>query len=92
MHLKRAHVTVKGRVQMVGYRFFTQRNARELGLKGWVKNNDDGSVEAVIEGDEMKIKELIERMKKGPLLAKVESIDVEWEDSNDEFQDFEIIF
>ena len=88
----RAYIRVYGRVQGVGYRFFTERHARRLGLKGYVRNLSDGSVEVVVEGDRVRIEELIERLRKGPLLAKVERIDVRWEKPKGEFFTFTILF
>ena len=88
----RAYIRVYGRVQGVGYRFFTERYAKILGLKGYVRNLSDGSVEVVVEGDRIKIEELIEKLKKGPLLARVERVDVRWEKPKGDFLTFTIMF
>ena len=50
--MKRFHLLIKGRVQMVGFRYFTRKKAQELGVNGWIKNLPDGDVEAVIEGED----------------------------------------
>ena len=86
----RCHVFVSGRVQGVFFRYYTQERAKSLGLTGWVRNLPDGKVEAVFEGEKEKIEKMIEWMRKGPPLAKVEKVDIIWEDFKDEFEDFEI--
>jgi len=86
----RAHVFVSGRVQGVFFRSETRYEARLRGVKGWVHNLPDGRVEAVFEGEEGAVKELIEFCRRGPPGAKVTKIDVKWEDYTGEFKDFEI--
>ena len=54
------HLRIHGKVQGVGYRFFATRVARRMGLKGWIQNNRDGSVEALVEGEKKAIDEWIE--------------------------------
>ena len=76
----RARVRVAGRVQGVFYRAETQREARSIGVSGWVRNTRDGSVEAVFEGDRESIREAIEWCRTGPPAAQVESVDVTWEE------------
>ncbi|MEM2394095.1 MAG: acylphosphatase [Candidatus Bathyarchaeia archaeon] len=86
----RAHVLVSGRVQGVFFRAETRREAKKRGVKGWVRNTLDGKVEAVFEGEEDAVKELIEFCKLGPPGARVTKIDVKWETYTGEFRDFEI--
>ncbi len=86
-----AHIFVIGFVQGVGYRAFVKRNARKLELKGWVKNLSDGRVEAVVRGPKEKIEDLIRIMEKGPFLSEVKSLDVNWENNQDSFLDFQIL-
>ena len=86
----RAHVIISGLVQGVFFRSYTREWAKELGVKGWVRNLPDGRVEAVFEGEESRVKELIERCRKGPPLAVVEEVKVTWEKYRGEFDDFEI--
>jgi len=74
--MERIHVFVSGRVQMVMYRDFTQRTARRLGIVGWVKNLPDGRVEAVAEGTRENLDTFLDALKKGSLLARVDSIEV----------------
>ncbi|MFB6217279.1 MAG: acylphosphatase [Candidatus Aenigmatarchaeota archaeon] len=76
----RAHVYVSGRVQGVTFRASTRRKARELNIDGWVRNLDDGRVEAVFEGDEDSVKEIVEWCKEGPSAARVDDVEIEWED------------
>ena len=87
---KRAHIFFSGRVQGVFFRDHTQKLALSLGLKGWVRNLPDGRVETLVEGDEESILTLITKMKKGPPLARVDSVHTEWEDYLGEFSDFQI--
>ena len=86
----RCHVLVSGRVQGVFFRQNTRERARALGLKGWVRNTEDGKVEAVFEGEREKIEKILEWMKVGPILARVENLEIKWEDFKNEFKDFEI--
>lgn len=72
---RRARVT--GRVQGVFFRAWTQQQAGELGVRGWVRNASDGSVEAHLEGDEAAVKALIQRLNEGPPSAQVERVDVD---------------
>ena len=65
---------ITGRVQGVWYRDFTRREARALGLGGWVRNLPDGSVEARVAGDRQAVARLKERLAEGPPLARVEAI------------------
>jgi len=87
---RRAHLFISGRVQGIFYRANAHDAARRLGLTGWVRNLPDGRVEAVVEGEEGKIKELIAWCHQGPPRAVVRSVEVEWEDYQGEFTDFEI--
>jgi len=84
----RAHVFVSGRVQGVFFRFHTKEWAYELNVKGWVRNLPNGKVEAVLEGEEEDVKELIDRMREGPPLARVDSVEVIWEEYKGEYKDF----
>ncbi len=72
------HAIVRGVVQGVGFRFFVQRQARGLGLRGWVRNRTDGTVEVWAEGRRDALLALIEALHKGPPHAHVEAVTVEW--------------
>ena len=74
MSLKQVHLFVRGRVQGVYFRAAAQREARRLGLSGWVKNRADGAVEVLAEGDEEEIKELIGWAHRGPGAARFERL------------------
>jgi len=84
------HAIIKGIVQGVGYRYFTRNVASRMGIKGWVKNLSDGSVEVMAEADENKLKEFLKYLYEGPPLSKVEKIDYEFLNENGGFKDFEI--
>lgn len=88
----RAHVIVSGRVQGVFFRAETRRAAERFGVFGWVRNNSDGTVEAVFEGEKIRVDSMIDWCKGGPPHAKVKSADVEWGDYSDEFGSFEITY
>lgn len=75
--MTRYSICVNGMVQGVGFRFFVQRNAMNLSITGWVKNNDDGSVEMEIQGSEENLDKLIEIIKKGNNFINVEEISIE---------------
>lgn len=90
LKLTRAHVIVAGDVQGISFRYYTKQKAIILGIKGWVKNLQNGEVEAVFEGLEERIREMIEWCKKGPWLAKVNNVRVEFSDYKGEFENFEI--
>ena len=87
----RAHIFVSGQVQAVFFRADTCRVAESLGLTGFVKNLPDGRVEIVVEGKEQKIKDLIVWAKQGPPAAKVNDINIEWQQCRQEFKDFRIL-
>ncbi len=86
----RVHVWVSGIVQGVFFRANTKDLALKLGVNGWVRNLPDGRVEAVFEGEEEKVKEMIEFCKKGPPGSRVDEIDVKEEEYKGEFNSFEI--
>ena len=68
-------VAVRGRVQGVGFRWFVRERARALGLAGWVRNRDDGSVEVLAEGDEPSLRQLRSLLRTGPSGAKVSEVE-----------------
>lgn len=91
MGLKQVHLTVRGRVQGVYFRAATQREARRLGLTGWVKNRPDGCVEILAEGEEDGLKDLIAWANRGPGAARVERVDMRWRSFVGELSDFRIV-
>lgn len=78
----RAHVVAQGRVQGVGFRAFLQFQAIRRGLSGWVRNLPDGRIETEVEGSAVLVDEFIQAVKRGPSLARVQDIGVEWIDLN----------
>ena len=88
--MKRVHIFVSGKVQGVCYRAETWRFARHLNLSGWVRNLRDGRVEAVVEGGDDIVNEMVEWCKKGPALASVTGIEVIDEPYLGKYKDFSI--
>lgn len=86
----RARVLISGRVQGVFFREKTRSMAKKIGVTGWVKNLSDGRVEAVFEGSKKSVEKIVNWTKRGPILAKIEGIDIEWQEYKGEFVDFEI--
>ena len=91
MGQKRVHCMVRGRVQGVYYRASALREARRLGLTGWVANRPDGSVELVAEGEEDQVKDLLAWTQHGPSTARVEKVDTRWRSYTGEFSEFKIV-
>ncbi|MBI1911936.1 MAG: acylphosphatase [Deltaproteobacteria bacterium] len=84
----RAHLLIEGFVQGVSYRANTVEVARDNGVCGWVKNNPNGTVEAIIEGEESAVKKVIQWCHSGPPMARVDRVNVSWEPFKDEFDNF----
>jgi len=91
MALKQIQLLVRGRGQVVYFGASAQREARRLGLTGWVRNRNDGSVEIVAEGEEVAIRELHGWAQKGPSAARVERVDTRWRSYTGDFPDFRIL-
>jgi len=91
MALKQIQLVVRGRVQGVYFRASTQREARRLGLAGWVKNRPDGNVEIMAEGEEEALKDLVGWAHRGPSAARVERVEVRWRGFTGEFPDFRVV-
>lgn len=90
MGQKRIHLVVRGRVQGVYFRATAQREARQHGLSGWVKNRSDGSVEIVAEGEEDDVKDFLSWAHAGPSTARVDDVEVRWRSYTGEYTDFRI--
>ncbi len=86
----RARVIIEGSVQGVFFRHHTQKMAQRLGVKGWVRNRRDGSVEAVFEGDRKEVDQIIQWCHRGPSEARVTNVETTWENYTGEFEDFSI--
>lgn len=87
---ERLSARITGRVQGVGFRNFTQMRARQLGVTGWVRNEDDGSVRLEAEGPRGALEELAEAVQEGPRMARVENVEADWTRSDDEFEVFRV--
>jgi len=90
MAKKRAHVFISGLVQGVFFRAETQTRARRLGVTGWVRNLWDGRVEAVFEGEEEAVERMVSWCHRGPPGARVENVEVTYEDYTGEYDTFSI--
>ncbi len=75
--LQTRRYVVTGRVQGVGFRWFVEREARALGLSGWVRNRHDGSVEVMAAGTNQQLNALYDKLKQGPRAARVDDVEVE---------------
>ncbi|MEO8799670.1 MAG: acylphosphatase [Polyangiaceae bacterium] len=88
---KCVQLIVRGRVTGVYFRASAQREAKRLGITGWVRNRNDGSIEIMAEGDEDVIKELVSWSHHGPTAARVDGVDVRWRGYSGEFSGFAIM-
>ena len=87
---RRVHCIVTGIVQGVGFRYHTRDEAVRLGLRGLVRNLDDGSVEVVAEGAEEALRQLVTWLGRGPRSARVDHVDTEWGAATGQYHDFRI--
>jgi acylphosphatase len=85
---RRLHAEVVGDVQGVGFRIFTERQARQLGLHGFVRNRYDGSVEVEAEGPGADLERLIGLLQQGPRMARVHDVRVQWSDYRGDLEPF----
>ena len=76
--MERLHAQVHGYVQGVGFRAFVAREARRLGLSGWVANRSDGAVEVVVDGERGRLEDLLSILRHGPSEAEVQRVDSQW--------------
>ena len=81
---------VRGRVQGVGFRYFVIDQARPLGLRGWVRNRPDGTVEITAEGERVTLERLLDVARRGPRGATVTDVDVSWDPASGTLGPFEI--
>jgi acylphosphatase len=79
-----------GAVQGVGFRYFSRREALRLGLCGYTRNQSDGSVEVVAEGDRTDLEAYLVRLRRGPVEAEVDWVDLHWHPAGGSFSGFEI--
>lgn len=88
--MKQLHAIVKGKVQGVWFRAWTQDMARDMGLKGWVRNLPEGHVETVAQGDQETLERFLESLHDGPPLARVAEIDTNWTAADEKFTNFSV--
>ena len=89
--MERLEATIIGKVQMVMFRDFTQRKAKGLRLTGEVMNLHDGSVRVIAEGERTQLEALLHTLYKGPLFARVDTIEVAWLAPTHEYKTFSLI-
>jgi acylphosphatase len=87
---ERLHGLIRGDVQGVGFRFFMIRQAKALGLDGWVQNRDDGTVEFVAEGSRRDLEKLERAAREGPRMARVTGVEVSWSQATGGLSHFDI--
>lgn len=87
----RAHVLIRGKVQGVGFRAFTQDHANRHNLHGWVRNQTEGGVELEIQGPKRSIDAFLQAMHQGPALSKVLQVLVDWKEPNRHTEGFQIL-
>ena len=88
--MERLEVIVTGRVQGVNFRYYTQREAERLGLRGLVRNHADGSVEVQAEGERPVLEKLLQWLKHGPPAAPVDNVSAQWRPAAGGFERFEV--
>lgn len=89
--MEEMHATVSGRVQGVMYRDFARRAALWLGLTGYVRNRADGRVDVVAQGERAALESLLKRLRRGPLFARIDAVDVAWQTSSELHDTFAIV-
>ena len=82
--------TIKGRVQGVGFRYFTKGKANELNLSGWVRNRPDGTVELLAKGNRTSLEQFMQSLEAGPIGSRVEKVESQWIEDSQEYKGFEI--
>lgn len=96
--LKQAHIYIKGDVIGVGFRAWTKIQSKINSINGWVRNTfekpdifgPNGGVEALIQGEEEKIDTMLEELKKGPPVARVDDVEIFWQEPKEIYNEFEI--
>jgi acylphosphatase len=88
----RLHAIVHGSVQAVGFRYFVLTRVHGSGIRGWVRNRGDGSVECVAEGPRDRLDRLLGELRQGPRSAEVSEVEVEWEPARGDLHDFRVAY
>ena len=84
-------IIIKGRVQGVSYRYFALKQAETFNISGWVKNDDNGDVNAYAEGDREDLDQYIKYLKRGSVFARVDEVILNWEAEDKTYNDFRIL-
>ncbi|MBI9046851.1 MAG: acylphosphatase [Anaerolineaceae bacterium] len=84
------HMVVEGRVQGVGFRYYTLTEAKKLSLSGWVRNTWDGKVEILVEGSQNLLQLFINRIRQGPSSSFVSDVKINWQEESGKFRNFDI--
>ncbi|KJS11232.1 MAG: acylphosphatase [Peptococcaceae bacterium BRH_c8a] len=88
--MARVHVFISGRVQGVYFRDFTRQEAEKLNIKGWVRNLNDGRVEAVFEGPQENLSTMLDWCHKGSPSSRVDNVEILWETHEEQYNKFSI--
>ncbi len=88
---QRMHVTVKGIVQGVGFRFFVLSQVKGLDINGWVRNRMNGDVEVLAEGVRSDLEDLLQKLRSGPVSAQVVDTEVEWRNYKGDLPSFTVL-
>lgn len=88
----RLSAIVRGRVQGVGFRYFTRQQALALSVVGWVRNEHDGSVALEAEGPRADLESLLQAIRRGPSAARVSDVDAQWSEAKGTFSQFSVRF
>ncbi|MEX2572653.1 MAG: acylphosphatase [Balneolaceae bacterium] len=91
METVQKHLFLSGRVQGVGFRHYTYKNAVKMGIRGWVRNRNDGRVEAVLQGPGDEVNRIVEKLKSGPPSSSVDKVEVKDEPVDTGQLSFEVI-
>jgi acylphosphatase len=83
---------IHGDVQGVGFRYFLVRSARPMGLRGWVRNRDGGTVEITAEGDRAELELLLQAAREGPRGARVTHVDARWMPATGGLETFDVTY
>ena len=87
----KVNLTISGKVQRVGFRYFVLRHAQELGINGWVSNKSNGDVEALAQGEKVDLEQFIAKVKEGTTFSRVDNVNLEWMNKDEQYFGFEII-
>lgn len=92
MDKKAVNLVVSGRVQGVGFRYFARQQAVPRGIRGWVKNLSDGSVEIWAEAEKEILEDFVDHIGRGPTFGRVDDMEIRWAEPTGDFTIFDIRF